>query len=42
VSLGLKQKLTNPWEQIETKYPVGTKVKGHGGQPGSLWRIRGA
>jgi small subunit ribosomal protein S1 len=28
VSLGLKQKLTNPWEQIETKYPVGTKVKG--------------
>src|SRR6266480_476870 len=28
VSLGLKQKLANPWEQIETKYPVGTKVKG--------------
>src|SRR4026207_411783 len=28
VSLGLKQKLTNPWEQIETKHPVGTKVKG--------------
>src|SRR5438093_2049348 len=28
VSLGLKQKLTNPWENIETKYPVGAKVKG--------------
>ena len=28
VSLGLKQKLTNPWEQIESKYAVGTKAKG--------------
>ncbi len=28
VSLGLKQKLTNPWEQIESKFPVGTRVKG--------------
>ncbi len=28
VSLGLKQKMTNPWAAIETKYPVGTKVKG--------------
>src|SRR5712691_8933324 len=28
VSLGLKQKLTNPWENIETKYPVGVRVKG--------------
>lgn len=28
VSLGLKQKLANPWDQIETKYPVGTRVKG--------------
>ena len=28
VSLGLKQKLANPWDQIETKYPVGAKVKG--------------
>ena len=28
VSLGLKQKLANPWDQIETKYPVGSKVKG--------------
>ena len=28
VSLGLKQKLANPWDQIESKYPVGSKVKG--------------
>src|SRR5881409_3434041 len=28
VSLGLKRKLTNPWENIETKYPVGARVKG--------------
>jgi small subunit ribosomal protein S1 len=28
VSLGLKQKLTNPWDSIEQKYPVGAKVKG--------------
>ena len=28
VSLGLKQILPNPWDDIETKYPVGSKVKG--------------
>ena len=28
VSLGLKQKMANPWDAIETKFPVGTKVKG--------------
>jgi small subunit ribosomal protein S1 len=28
VSLGLKQKLTNPWDNIEAKYPIGAKVKG--------------
>src|SRR5436305_4566252 len=28
VSLGLKQKLANPWDSIESKYPVGAKVKG--------------
>jgi len=28
VSLGLKQKMTNPWEGIEAKFPVGAKVKG--------------
>jgi len=28
VSLGLKQKMANPWDNIETKFPVGAKVKG--------------
>ncbi len=28
VSLGLKQKMANPWNDIETKFPVGAKVKG--------------
>src|SRR5271168_906630 len=28
VSLGLKQKLSNPWENIDAKYQVGTRVKG--------------
>lgn len=28
VSLGLKQKSANPWDNIEAKYPVGAKVKG--------------
>lgn len=28
VSLGLKQKTANPWETVDTKYPVGNKVKG--------------
>ena len=28
VSLGLKQLTTHPWENIETKFPVGTKIFG--------------
>lgn len=28
VSLGLKQRFPDPWADIETKYPVGSKVKG--------------
>jgi small subunit ribosomal protein S1 len=28
VSLGLKQKLANPWDNIEAKFPVGAKAKG--------------
>src|SRR5579859_8185749 len=28
VSLGLKQKLANPWDNIEAKFPIGQKVKG--------------
>src|SRR5260370_22566591 len=28
VSLGLKQKLANPWESIESRFQVGNRVKG--------------
>ncbi len=28
VSLGLKQKLANPWDNIDKKYPVGTRIHG--------------
>ncbi|MFA5146412.1 MAG: 30S ribosomal protein S1 [Candidatus Omnitrophota bacterium] len=28
ISLGLKQLESNPWLEVETKYPVGTRVKG--------------
>ena len=28
VALGLKQKEANPWEEIEKRYPTGTRVKG--------------
>jgi small subunit ribosomal protein S1 len=28
VSLGLKQKSRNPWDEIEKRYPVGARVKG--------------
>lgn len=28
VSLGLKQKSSSPWENIETRYPINAKVKG--------------
>lgn len=28
ISLGLKQRLPNPWETVEANYPVGRKVKG--------------
>ncbi len=28
VALGLKQKENNPWEEIEERYPIGTKIKG--------------
>ncbi|HMN95182.1 MAG TPA: 30S ribosomal protein S1 [Phycisphaerales bacterium] len=28
IALGLKQKETSPWEEIEAKYPVGSRVKG--------------
>jgi small subunit ribosomal protein S1 len=28
VSLGLKQKMANPWDNIEEKFPIGNRVKG--------------
>ncbi len=28
ISLGMKQLMPHPWENIETKYPVGTKIQG--------------
>jgi small subunit ribosomal protein S1 len=28
VSLGIKQKSPNPWKDVESKYPVGSKIKG--------------
>ncbi len=28
VSLGLKQKSANPWDDIDTKYPVGSRLRG--------------
>ncbi len=28
VSLGLKQRTSNPWDKIQDKFPVGTKIKG--------------
>jgi small subunit ribosomal protein S1 len=28
ISLGIKQLKNNPWEQIEQKYPIGSKIKG--------------
>ncbi|MBM4001535.1 MAG: 30S ribosomal protein S1 [Planctomycetes bacterium] len=28
IALGLKQKQRNPWDNVDTKYPVGTKIKG--------------
>lgn len=28
VALGMKQKESNPWEEIEQRYPVGTRIRG--------------
>src|SRR5450756_2339049 len=28
VSLGMKQRTANPWDKIEGKYPIGSRVKG--------------
>lgn len=29
ISLGMKQMLANPWDDLESKFPVGTKLKSH-------------
>ena len=39
VALGLKQKESNPWDQIEQKYPPGTRVQRQNCQSAPLWRI---
>ena len=41
VSLGLKQKMANPWDNIETKYPDWRQGQGPRRQPGALRRVRG-
>jgi len=28
ISLGLKQRQTNPWEQTEARYPIGSRIRG--------------
>src|SRR5207247_8417231 len=28
ISLGMKQTAPNPWDLVETKYPIGTKIEG--------------
>ncbi len=29
ISLGMKQLTPNPWENVDQKYPIGSKIKGH-------------
>ncbi len=28
IALGLKQKFPSPWDEVETKYPIGSRIKG--------------
>ena len=42
IALGLKQKTPSPWENIESKYPVGSARQGRGGQHHVLRRVRQA
>ena len=42
ISLGMKQIEPNPWSLIEEKYPVGTRVRGHGPQHHQLRALRRA
>ena len=41
VSLGLKQKLANPWDSIEAEVPGRRQGQRQGGQPGALRRVCG-
>ena len=40
MSLGIKQLTPDPWENIEAKYPVGTKLHGQGAQLHQLRCLR--
>ncbi len=42
IALGLKQKEASPWEEIEKRYPVNSRVKGNGGQHHVLRCLREA
>ena len=42
ISLGMKQLQADPWQSIETKYPVGDARAGHRHQHRRLRRLRGA
>ena len=39
ISLGMKQLLDNPWENLTERYPAGTHGRGPGSQPDRLWRL---
>ena len=42
IALGLKQKSASPWENVPTKYPVGSTRQGHGRQRDELRCVREA
>ena len=42
VSLGYKQKSSDPWADVDQRYPVGSKVYGPHREPDELRRLRGA
>ena len=39
ISLGLKQKTSDPWENVEEKYPIGSQVSGNVCEYRQLWRF---
>ena len=42
IALGLKQRTPSPWETVEQKYPVGSRIKGTRGQRDELRGVREA